>query len=400
MSFKFIKINAPLSHYRVKFNDPVYEKMTYHEIKDIIEWDAVYSAGSWAYHLNQIGYEAKEIYGTVKPLQLKWANEKGISVNKQNWKLQIIIEQLKEFKPEVIFSSDWDTDLIKAIRENVPSVRVCIGALGSYIPPLKGLDEYDCIIDPAPEAVEKLREMGLNAVHLNKAVDKRWLDRINSNSQQYDITFAGSLLLTEGCHRNRIEMLGAIIKQNSNQNIGIFTDRNDILKHITKFSGTSLTSRVSRKIKTLIDINPFLKILGLTYNETINYKSLNRILKYNFGPVYGISMLEMLQSSKTTLNVHASSSPTHASNFRLFEATLAGTCLLTDWKDNLPDLFEPDSEIVTYRSAEEAAEKIQYLLKTENKRKAIAEAGQKRTLRDHTLDVRVKEMDTIIRNLM
>jgi spore maturation protein CgeB len=69
---------------------------------------------------------------------------------------------------------------------------------------------------------------------------------------------------------------------------------------------------------------------------------------------------------------------------RLFEATGAGTCLLTDWKENLKDFFELDKEVSVFKSNEECLEKILYLLEHEDERKAIAQAGQKRTLTEYS----------------
>ena len=71
--------------------------------------------------------------------------------------------------------------------------------------------------------------------------------------------------------------------------------------------------------------------------------------------------------------------------------------MLTDWKANLGELFEPDSEIVTYKDAGECVEKVSYLLSHDADRSAIAAAGQRRTLRDHSFDKRAVQLDQIIR---
>jgi spore maturation protein CgeB len=81
----------------------------------------------------------------------------------------------------------------------------------------------------------------------------------------------------------------------------------------------------------------------------------------------------------------------------MFEATGVGTCLLTDWKEHIADLFEPDEEVVTYKSAEECIEKAKWLLENPAERERIAKAGQKRTLRDHTFENRVELFDAIIK---
>lgn len=81
---------------------------------------------------------------------------------------------------------------------------------------------------------------------------------------------------------------------------------------------------------------------------------------------------------------------------RLFEATGVGTCLLTDWKENLSSLFDVDREVVTYRSTEECLERMHYLQNNPDVCSAIAQAGQKRTLRDHTFAHRAQRFDEII----
>ena len=107
-------------------------------------------------------------------------------------------------------------------------------------------------------------------------------------------------------------------------------------------------------------------------------------------------MYQLLHDSRITLNTHIDISPRSASNMRLFEATGVGICLLTDWKENLAELYEPESEVVTYRTASECVEKVRYLLGHEAERKAIAAAGQRRTLRDHTFTQRATQLHEIV----
>jgi spore maturation protein CgeB len=77
-----------------------------------------------------------------------------------------------------------------------------------------------------------------------------------------------------------------------------------------------------------------------------------------FSAVFGLAMYQKLADSKVTLNNHIDIATISASNMRLYEATGIGTCLLTDWKPDLEQLFEPDREVVTYKSAAEAIEKV------------------------------------------
>ena len=75
-------------------------------------------------------------------------------------------------------------------------------------------------------------------------------------------------------------------------------------------------------------------------------------------------MFSLLHRSKLTLNKHIDVSENYANNMRLFEATGTGACLITDWKDNLADLFEPQKEVVAYRSSEECLDLIAYYART------------------------------------
>jgi spore maturation protein CgeB len=107
-------------------------------------------------------------------------------------------------------------------------------------------------------------------------------------------------------------------------------------------------------------------------------------------------MFQILSESKITLNHHGDVAP-YANNMRLFEATGMGTLLITDWKLNLTEMFEPGREVVTYHTFEECAERIVYYLEHEKERDEIAKAGQQRTLREHTYYHRVQELVDLVR---
>ena len=65
-------------------------------------------------------------------------------------------------------------------------------------------------------------------------------------------------------------------------------------------------------------------------------------------------------------------------------------------KDNLHKIFEIDREIVTYKCKEEALEKVKYLKNNPIKLSEIASAGQKRTLNEHSYEIRMIELMEII----
>jgi spore maturation protein CgeB len=70
--------------------------------------------------------------------------------------------------------------------------------------------------------------------------------------------------------------------------------------------------------------------------------------------------------------------------------------LITDWKNNLGELFELGKEVVAYRSVEECAELIRHYLAHGEEREAIGRAAQARTLREHTYFHRMQEFVEIV----
>jgi spore maturation protein CgeB len=87
----------------------------------------------------------------------------------------------------------------------------------------------------------------------------------------------------------------------------------------------------------------------------------------------------------------------YAANVRMFEVTAAGALLVTDHKKNIRQLFEPDSEILTYSSTGECIEKLKWAIDHPVEAGKIAAAGQKRTLNDHSVEKRTLLLFEIMR---
>ncbi len=84
-------------------------------------------------------------------------------------------------------------------------------------------------------------------------------------------------------------------------------------------------------------------------------------------------------------------------SMRIFEGTACGALVLTDSIANgLEELFEIGREIVVYRDDADLMEKIAYYLAHEEEREAIARAGQRRTLREHTYLHRMRRLVEIV----
>jgi spore maturation protein CgeB len=62
----------------------------------------------------------------------------------------------------------------------------------------------------------------------------------------------------------------------------------------------------------------------------------------------------------------------------------------------MEDYFEPDREVVVYRSPAEAVEKARWLLNNPEKAKAIGEAGFQRTMSAHTFEKRIPLLESFL----
>jgi len=79
-------------------------------------------------------------------------------------------------------------------------------------------------------------------------------------------------------------------------------------------------------------------------------------------------------------------------NPRTYEIAACGAFQLTDVRQDLPLHYAPGIDIATYNSPEELAGRIDYYLKHEDERRALAYNGLKRTLQQHSFVVRADQL--------
>ena len=221
---------------------------------------------------------------------------------------------------------------------------------------------------------------------------------LKNNYPESDFIFIGSFIGNPDFHNERISIIESLIKREVN--LSLYTNLpNDNSIYIL---GQKLGYIISNSLKS-IGLNelalsiPFIK-------KTARLNEMPKKINFSNGfteaanptPLYGIEMMKALSKCKIGFNSHAGIAGEHAANIRLFEVTGVGSCLLTDYKKNINDFFEPDKEVVTYSSSEECVEKVNWLLSHPDELKQIAVAGQKRTLKDHTFKRRAETLHEII----
>lgn len=94
----------------------------------------------------------------------------------------------------------------------------------------------------------------------------------------------------------------------------------------------------------------------------------------------------------STFNRNIYNVPAVSPNPRTFEIAACGTLLMSDNREDLAQFYTPGVEIVTYDSAQDMADKMDYYLAHEDERRQIALRGLQRTLRDHTYVSRLSQL--------
>lgn len=363
-------------------------------------------ADYWSAALSGLGYETREIVANAEHLQKRWALEKGFTFG-QSWITEIAAAQIKAFRPDVLFVNDYhtfDAAYIRHLHSQSPSIRLVVGWCGAPYSDPTVFREYDLVLSCIPELVQHFRDNGHKCYHLNHGFDPRILRRLNTKrSRTAKFTFIGSIVRQENFHNERAKLLMDLLKVTELEvwsNLGssspprgmrirqVAYDTLQVARHIgvpqSLLTATPVVSRVARW-----ETRP-----GPPHNAD------GPTARRSHPPLFGLAMFQKLYESKVALNTHIDISPLNASNMRLFEATGVGACLLTDWKTNLPSLFAPGVEVVSYRSIEECIEKVRYLLDHEDEREQIARAGQKRTLADHTYARRAEDINEILKDAL
>lgn len=405
---RFLRITTNYHEYLTRFyaRRPQLKSEPYSKQHAALMEDCYGWADFWSAALQQVGYETLEIVANAEFAQKQWAQENDINYDEKTWLHDIATAQIKAFKPDVLFAVDYVTlnaPFLRHIRRACSSIRMVLGWCGSPYRDESVFHEYDYVLSCIPEMVKHFREQGHRSAHINHAFDQRILGRIDlTRTPSVDFAFIGSINRQIAGHLQRETLLLKLL-QHTNLKLWLMGARPSLKRWYQvsarqyAYDMVTLAQQAGIPQRLLSSLPPVRKVMR--WEDRPELQSINGgLARRAEDALFGLDMFQKLRESKVILNIHIDISPESASNMRLFEATGVGSCLLTDWKANLPDLFDSDREVVTYRSDEECLEKVRYLLDHENERQAIAAAGQQRTLRDHSFVRRAEQLSELIRN--
>jgi hypothetical protein len=247
----------------------------------------------------------------------------------------ILVEQVRALKPDVVLNQAVSEIESRVLHQMRPAAKLIVGQIASPYPEEETYTAYDMMVSSLPNFVQYYRSRGLAAERVLLGFEPTVLDRIGTADRDIDVSFVGSLTPDHGTRFRLLERLA------SETDIAIWG-----------------------RLASVPEQSPIMR-------------------RYR-GEAWGRDMFRVLARSKIAINHHIDIAENYANNMRLFEATGMGALLITDWKDNIAELYEPGKEVVCYRSAEECIDLIRYYRTHEAERIAIAAAGQRRTLKDHT----------------
>ncbi|HEY7794104.1 MAG TPA: glycosyltransferase [Gaiellaceae bacterium] len=299
------------------------------------------TSDAYSHNLAKAGVAAHEIVTNAEPLQLAWEREHGAPAS--------VPEQVRWFDADVAYFQNLHdpsaSDLAALRRAGV----LVVGQIASAAPADDRLREFDLVLTSFPHYVERFRTLGVGSEYFRIGFDTRILDDLDAGPPSREIVFVGAL--------NR-------------------------LRHRR---GNAIFDRAAREVP--------IEFYGY---DLRGWAPWSRIRRGYRGQAWGLEMYRLLHGARISLNRHIAEAEGHANNMRLYEATGVGSLLLTDEGSNLAELFDPGSEVVTYADVDDLVEKARHYLAHEDERRAIAAAGQARTLREHTYELRMRELVEIL----
>jgi len=367
MKFLFIHVYYPQflkSFYQQKHGSV--DSLSYKEHQRELLAELFGDADFYSDGIKKQGHEAEDIIANDEFLQKKWTIEQGYTSRsiidtfaqlkyvkrflKASWIEKILHYQIQLYNPEIIYFHDIEFFSIPFLQKLRKEGKLIVAQKASIIARLENFKQAYIVFTSFPHFVNLFKDNGVNAKYLKLAFADKILKVIPRQEKKFNCSFIGGL------------------SKSHNQ-------------------GTTLLTKVAEEV----DIDFF------GYGKEILIPN-TKIYQKHHGEVWGKEMYMTMMQSRMTINRHIDVAENYANNMRLYEATGSGALLITDSKSNLAELFEIDKEIIAYQDVSDLVKKIKYYTEHQAEAALIAQAGQKRTLQDHTYSQRMAEVIEHIKN--
>jgi spore maturation protein CgeB len=217
---------------------------------------------------------------------------------------------------------------------------------------VEGAAHYDLFYVFESSDVPELGEHGVNVTFLPMGYDPTYYNELDED-ETIDVSFVGSL------NDRRKRLLERVVTELPDVNLQIWGNNWSWYDPFAQFE-----YRLRRR-----------KLGNCIHNHNLPAASVNEV--YN--------------QSKICVNIHGPHSK-RAMNPRTFEILGSGAFELVDYKPRLFEQLDIGKEILTYETADEFVEMIDYYLDDRVKRNEIAARGHQRAQTDHTYSDRLQRI--------
>jgi len=350
--------------------------LNYYDLRQVIFSYLINESDQFSYYTNK-NYSDKfkmdEIIINDSVLQRKWALENNLNKISLD---EIFHAQLIYHKPDVFFDGanifmKEDASVFKK-KYNIKYIIAWDGYIGSDFK--RQSYGVDTIFTCVKSIKDSYNDLGFNSEILQFGFDTRILSRLNKQEViQNKVCFSGSI--SDNVHVYRKKILLKFIKSNVPLNLYI----SNLQPKYSRISNAQIRALMQMRIADFVDYF--------------------KIQQNNNGGVFGMDMYQLLYDNLIQLNIHGDGTQ-QAGNIRLYEATGVGTLLLTDWKENINEIFIPDEEVIVFKDQNEALKKAAYYLRNEKEAKEISMNGQKRTISNYSAEKRIEQFIRVISNML
>ena len=370
---------------------------------DVIRWHALSSYTRWNEYLTERGFNVLEFHHNLPHVELKWAEENQFCPKKENEVFQIGIEKIKRFNPDILYCSSplfyTRSKFLKELIDCLPKKPQLVCWYGANCGDEEIFRFFDLTLSNSKYLVNSLRKKEISADLLPHSFEPAVLEKINIPEKRINkLGFLGNLDTYTPDFENRNKLL---LKISDVGNILQVHGTVHMPKPLERLKYSVIKSRhnFSRSLSRLLPLAILKK-----WSQTDNLPPSPWPLEKTFcqkvkPPLFGQEMLQTLSNYQIAFNYHNKHTGDNACNMRLFEATGVGCCLLTDHKSDICSIFEPDVDVITYRTPSEAIDKAQYLLNNPKTAQEIAKAGQQKTFLEHTTEKQVDHLVYYLKNL-
>ena len=290
----------------------------------------------------------------------------------RDWTSRRLVEVARSEHPDVLFcvlfTDELDPDAVEAISRETDTVTLnwfCDDHWRFEDFSRHWAPRFDYVVTTASSAMPKYAAIGYD-----RAIKSQWacnhhLYRRLDVEPIYDVTFIGQP------HGNRRAVVGALRRAGIDVRAwgtGWESDRLEQEEMIRVLNQSRITLNLSNASRPRRDIRS-LASAGVSFARVLaSTRSLDRA---------AVAQLRA-GSARYADQIKA----------RNFEAPGCGTFLLTGSADDLERYYDTEREVVAFEGVDDLIDKLRYYLDDGDARRAVADAGYTRTLREHTYDHR------------